>query len=130
MEKKPSPYAGTQKHKVKTYAILSCILKPVGGGFFCIAIILLITGIPNLLQGLKKMEKVEQCMQTASKAYCSYGMTAEYSFGIFALSSGGVLALLGLASFIAGVLFSLSSRAKRAEDIAKGIDYSTFPYGK
>lgn len=125
-------YRGTHKRKVKAYHILSRIFLPLGIALTVIGIVLLAVSIPNFVGTLVFLDESGACVSSASGVRCSAtaGETSSLVLSSLGLGLGLSAFLTGLPMFILSFIFRAAAKNNRAEDIAHGIDYTDFPYGK
>ena len=126
----PNPIQRHHKRLVKTFTIISRIFLPVSIVFLAISVILLAVNIPMLINAIATMEASGSCVQTSAGVHCDGPGTPEFVLSVIGLSGSATLFSFGLPMLIVAIVFHNVARSRRAEDEAKGIDYSDCPYGK
>ena len=119
-----SIYSGTHKAKVKRFSTMARIFLPIGIVLLAFLVIGLATGIPLFYHSVVNI--VEEGSSTASDVNNAFSIVGAWLLIAFGIVSG----VFGLPLFVLSFVFRTLARSAREEDIANGVDYSSFPYGK
>ena len=119
-----SIYSGTHKAKVKHFSTMARIFLPIGIVLLAFLVIGLATGIPLFYHSVVNI--VEESGSTANDVNNAFSIVWAWLLIAFGIVSG----VFGLPLFVLSFVFRTLARSAREEDIANGVDYSSFPYGK
>ncbi len=119
-------YSGTHKKAVLGFGRAGRICLPIGIVFTALNLTLFIASIVLIVVGANEAYAhncpLENAQYAAGDPCLQY--LGPWIAGIILISLSSTFLFLGIAALVAGIVFLCISRNKRAEDIARGIDYS------